>query len=131
MSDSQTSVDWRDLKEFAGVRLDKSYVLSWHVESEQLQIDVDLHLTKDHPQFEQPRPAEKVCIRPAIIEFPYCDEILIDGEDVGSVSTAAEQIRHGSIKGLRRVSGNAYEIEGDFGVVKILAERPIIRIKAP
>ena len=32
-------------------------------------VDVDLLLQPDHPFYERPRPAEKVCIRPALIEF--------------------------------------------------------------
>ena len=71
--------DWRDLREFAAVDLSRSFVLSWEVESGVLLIDVDLLLTPEHPFYETPRPREKVCIRPAVIEFPFCQRIASDG----------------------------------------------------
>ncbi len=117
------------MQEFTGVVLDKSFVLSWHTASEQFSIDVDLQLAETHPKYEKPRPAEKVCIRPAIIEFPYCDAVLIDGRPVSVIAEAAAELRHGSIRGLRRLPDNRYEISGDFGVVTIAAERPLVRIK--
>ena len=57
--DTSGPTDWRRLREFFAVDLDQSFILSWHVESEALLIDVDLHLTAKHPFYEEPRPAEK------------------------------------------------------------------------
>ena len=65
MTDHNANVSWRDLREFAGVDLAKSFILSWHVEAETLVIDIDLYLEPEHPFYETPRPAEKVCIRAA------------------------------------------------------------------
>ena len=58
MNDSLEATDWRMLREFAAVDLTQSYVLSWHMESETLFVDVDLFLTPEHPFFEEPRPAD-------------------------------------------------------------------------
>ena len=82
MSESGNIVDWRKLREFADVDLTRSFVLFWHVESDTLLVDIDLFLTPDHPFYEKPRPAEKVCIRPAVIEFPYCESLEADGQTV-------------------------------------------------
>ena len=131
MSDSGDIVDWRRLREFAGVDLGRSFVLSWHVESGTLMIDVDLFLTPEHPFYEKPRPAEKVCIRPAVIEFPYCDALSRDGQDSKEVIDIVKEIGHGSIKIMRRLANGHYEIGGEFGTVLIDAERPILRLKAP
>jgi hypothetical protein len=126
------STDWRVLREFAAVDLTRSFVLSWEVESGILQIDVDLLLTSEHPFYEKPRPAEKVCIRAAVIEFPLCDRIESDHVTANSGPAAvAGQLAHGAIKGLRRLADGRYEISGDFGVVLIDAERPIMRLKGP
>jgi len=67
VTDSSEATDWRMLREFAGVDLSRSFVLIWELASETLMIDVDLFLTPEHPFYEKPRPAEKVCIRPAVI----------------------------------------------------------------
>ena len=122
MSDAEGTVDWQHLREFAAVDLSKSFVLSWHMESDTLIVDVDLHLTQEHPFYEKPRPAEKVCIRPACIEFPYCDSVTHDGEK------GLASIGIGGIEDLV-VRNGIYEISGEFGTVIIDAERPLLRLK--
>lgn len=129
MSNAKQTLDWRELREFSGVDLSQSFVLSWHAESELFMVDLDLHLTETHPHYEKPRPAEKVCIRPAMMEFPYCDEVTVDGKTASSIAKAAEQLRHGAIKELRRLPDSRYEITGDFGTVLIVGERPLLRLK--
>lgn len=132
MSDSGEYIGWRKLREFADTDLTKSFILSWHVEVETLMIDVDLFLESGHPFFEKPRPAEKVCIRPAIIEFPFCVSIKSErGAAEGSLVEIAETLEIGAIEGLRRFSDGPFEIRGEFGVVRIDAERPILRLRGP
>ena len=121
--------DWRQLSVFAAVDLDQSYIISWQIESATLMIDVDLFLTADHPSYEVPRPAEKVCIRSAIIEFPYCEEVTAEGDTSSSVTELVEGLGHGAIEGLRRHQDGRYEINGRFGTVFIAGERPLLRLK--
>ena len=129
MNADSESVEWRQLREFAAVDLSQSYVLSWHLEGDSLVADIDIHLTPEHPFYEKPRPAEKHCIRPAYIEFPYCDKIARDGQqDVEQLSDTVESLKHGRIDELRARDGE-YEIRGEFGTVRIIAERPILRLK--
>lgn len=126
------STDWRKLREFAAVDLSRSFVLSWEVMSETLMIDIDLFLTPEHPFYEKPRPAQKVCIRPAVIEFPYCESVIADRVPATAEPTAAAQkLGLGAIQGFRRLADGRNEISGDFGVVVIDAERPIMRLKSP
>jgi hypothetical protein len=131
MTDDVT--DWTELREFNAVDLTKSFVLSWDTESESLLIDLDLYLCPDHAFYEAPRPAEKACFRPALLEFPYCSDIRSDGKATrnDSVGTVAASLSLGAIDGLRRVGEGRYEITGDFGQVEIGAERPLLRLKGP
>ncbi len=124
------TTDWRVLREFAAVDLEQSFVLSWEMESGALWIDVDLHLLPNHPFFEKPRPSEKVCIRPAVIEFPLCDKITSDtcADEIDPVSVVAG-LSLGAIQSLQRFESGHYKICGKFGTVKIEAERPILRLK--
>lgn len=129
---SDGSTDWRKLREFAAVDLTQSYVLSCDVQADTLLVDIDLFLTPDHPFYETPRPAQKVCIRPAVIEFPYCETITGDG--IGNdrpVAEAARSIGPGAITGLRRLADGRYALSGGFGSICIDAERPILRLKGP
>ena len=84
MSAANDAVDWRKLREFAGVDLASSFVLTWHFESDTLFVDCDVLLQPEHAFYEKPRPAEKVCIRPAIIEFPFCTALSLDGSSASS-----------------------------------------------
>ena len=130
--DTTSPVDWRRLREFADVDVTKSYILSWHVEGSTLMIDVDLFLEGNHPFYETPRPAEKVCIRPATIEFPHC--VSIDSNLPGTDGELAEivgMLGLGAIEGLRRFHDGPFEISGEFGKVQIDAERPILRLRGP
>ena len=129
--DKSGPTDWRQLREFSAVDLDKSFILSWHVDAEMLMIDIDLHLTPDHPFYEKPRPAEQVLFQPAIIEFPFCEQITVDSDTASSVSETAERLGHGAIEGLRRHEDGRYEISGVFGTVLIVAERLLLRLKGP
>ena len=129
MGAASGQVGWRQLREFADVDLTKSFVLSWRVESDVLVVDVDLFLEPAHPFFERPRPAEKACIRPAVIEFPWCTGLSCDRLPDGEVTEIAGKIGHGLILDLGVVRDGRYEIRGEFGTVSIDAERPILRLK--
>ncbi len=94
-------------------------------------VDVDLLLTDEHPFYEKPRPSEKICIRPAIIEFSFCENISVDGSTSGSIDEIAKGLGHGAIDGLRRLDDGRCEISGNFGTVTITAERPLLRLKGP
>ncbi len=124
-------VDWRRLREFSDVDLAQSFVLSWHVDSDTLLVDIDLFLTPDHPFYEAPRPAEKVCIRPAVIEFPHCESLRADKVQGKGLAEIAAGIPHGPITSFQRLENGNYEIGGEFGTVVVDAERPILRLKSP
>jgi hypothetical protein len=129
MSEERDSTDWRRLREFTDVDLTRSFILSWHIESGTLFIDIDLFLRPEHPFYEKPRPAEKICIRPACIEFPYCDGLILDGTEDAEPVDIADNLRIGAITGLRRLVDARYEISGDFGTVFVNAERPLLKLK--
>lgn len=132
MADADAATDWRKLREFAAVDLTRSFVLSWEVQSGILQVDIDLHLTPEHALYEEPRPAQKVCIRPAVIEFPYCESVVADTVPATTKPAAvAAELGLGAIDGFRRLADGRNELRGTFGIVVIDAERPLVRFKQP
>jgi hypothetical protein len=130
MASSTEAVDWRKLREFADVDLEQSFVLSWNYEAGALLVDIDLLLLPDHPFYEKPRPAEKVCIRPALIEFPLCEAVRA-GAGGADIEAIVAGLGVGAITGLRLLADGQYEIKGVFGDVEIEAERPLLRLKGP
>ena len=129
MNGSADKISWRQLREFADVDLTRSFVLSWHVEADTLVIDVDLCLEPQHPFYEKPPPAEKVCIRPAYIEFPYCEYLRHDGGERGETAEIVRNIGYGAITNLCLRDDGQYAISGEFGTVIINAEGPILKLK--
>ena len=130
---SEDTTDWTELREFNSVSLTESFVLSWAFEGDSLLVDLDLCLPPSHPLYEAPRPSEKICVRPATIEFPNCSGV--SGDDRQDDPTGGEsvirQVAVGKIIGFRRTGECVYEMTGTFGTVKIRAERPILRITSP
>jgi len=122
-------IAWQRLREFAGVDLTRSFVLSWKVQSGTLVVDIDLFLCPEHPFYERPRPAEKVCIRPACIEFPWCDGLAHGDDEDGELADVAGRIPLGAITEFVVVAEGHYELHGEFGNVSIRAERPVLRLK--
>ena len=129
MSDRPDAIDWRRLNEFRYVDLEASFVLGWVLEGDTLLIDLDLHLTPRHPFYEEPRPAERVCIRPAVLEFPHCDSIRRDdGDEEDDLRSVVSDLGLGAIEGLCVYDDGIYEITGRFGRVVIDSERPVLRM---
>ena len=131
MMSDDGKISWRQLREFADVDLTRSFVLSWHTEGETLVIDIDLYLEAGHAFYEKPRPAEKICIRPASIEFPYCEGLQADRVDGDEVIEITGKLGHGAIDDLNVLDDGRYAISGEFGTVSVIAERPILRLKGP
>lgn len=132
MNAESQDVDWRQLREFADVDLERSFVLSWAWEAGTMLIDVDVLLLPEHPFYEPPRPAEKLCIRPALIEFPFCVAVAPAGAvPSDDLAASVASLGGGAIAGFKLIADGNYEISGDFGMVCIEAERPLLRLKSP
>ena len=129
MTSAQDRTDWRELREFRHVDLDASFVLGWQLDGDTLNVDIDLHLEPGHSFYEAPRPAEKVCIRPAVLEFPHCESITRPddgaGADMGALVAA---LGIGGIHGFVVYDDGVYELSGKFGTVVIDAGRVVLRL---
>jgi hypothetical protein len=129
MTASDDITNWTDLREFAAVDLEQSFVVDWGTQGESLLIELDLFLLPEHAFYEEPRPAEGACFRQAVIEFAYCTQVAEPGkESSGKLADAIESLKAGRITGLRRAGDGNYEISGEFGTVGIQAERPLLRL---
>ncbi len=130
MSDAETN--WTEFREFATVDLEQSFVICWESEGPSLMIDLDVVLRPEHMFYEEPRPAEGACYRPAVIEFPTCTQITAPGKDGSDdVTEAIESLKVGRIAGFRRTGSGRYAISGEFGSVGINSGRPLLRLKVP
>ena len=127
---TEDTTDWTELREFAAVGLEQSFVLSWHLDSTSLTLDLDLFLCPDHPFYEKPRPSEKACYRAAFLEFPACTQVHVAGKiEQLALSETIQSLEAGLISGLMRTGDGRYEFHGKFGTAEIRADRPLLRIK--
>lgn len=81
-----TTTDWQALREFKGVDLTASFVLSWRIARKSLQLDVDLGLLSQHPFCEAPRRLERGCYHAAFLEFPAGTRLALRGDTEGGRS---------------------------------------------
>jgi hypothetical protein len=128
----EDTTDWRELREFRGVDLDESFVLSWRIEGGSLRLDVDLCLLPQHPFYETPRPSRRACYHAGIVEFPACSALDARNRDGAArpPSQVANELGLGRITGLKRTSDGVYEIHGAFGEVEVRSDRPLLRLKS-
>ncbi len=129
MSSQKEPTDWRELREFQHVDLESSFVLGWQLDGDTLCVDLDLHLEPGNTFYEPPRPAEKVCIRPAVLEFPHCASVSRPddgaGADMGALVAA---LGIGNIDSFVVYDDGVYELSGKFGTVVIEAGRVVLRL---
>ena len=124
------TTNWTELREFFGVDITRSFALSWTFENGSLLVDLDLFLKPEHPYYEEPRPSEKGCFRAAFLEFPNCRSARqADGEASDNRDEAISAIAPGAIRGFMRTGEGKYELRGDFGVVAVASDRPLLKIK--
>lgn len=124
-------ISWTSLHEFRGIDLISSYVLSWRYKGGALKLDSDVCLTPQHALYENPRPAEKGFILPAVIEFPVCESLIADARqaDEAAIGQLATTLAHGRIGNLQRIADGVYRLEGAFGNITIHSERPLLRLR--
>lgn len=124
------TVNWTDLREFRAVDLTQSFVLSWEFKADSLLIDLDLALCPEHAFYEEPRPSEAACFRPAMLEFPDCTEITnpLVRNATGNKEVAGI-LAHGKINNFKLVADGEYVLSGEFGDIGIISERPLLRLK--
>jgi len=128
---NDVSINWTELREFRAVGLTQSFILSWQMQDDALRIDLDLLLLPEHAFYEKPRPSEGACFRPAMLEFPHCALVSSDGNTGGASSEVVSGLSHGRISSMRLTADGQYEIQGNFGTIKVHAERPILRLQGP
>lgn len=127
---TEDTTDWTELREFAAVDLEQSFVLSWNLESTTLTLDLDLFLCPEHPFYEKPRPSEQACYRAALLEFPACMQVHVAGTMAHRpLSEAIQSLDSGPFSGMMRAGDGRYQLHGKFGAVEIRSGRPLLRIK--
>ena len=115
---------WRELRTFDGINLDRSFVVSWGKEGDTITLELDLVLDRTHPFYETPRPAERECFRQGKVLFPFCSRV--NGHDTKEFDPLSLTV--GRIVELRELTEGEYEINGEFGKVIVESEEPAVEL---
>ncbi len=127
MSDA---VSWTEFREFRGIDLEASFLLSATLLGDMLKLELDLVLTPEHALYEKPRPAQKACVRAGIVEFPYLDRLAVDDQAIltETAVSALASLEPGRISALSVAGEGSYLLSGEFGTVAFESGRPVLHI---
>jgi hypothetical protein len=118
-----------DLHGFENVYLEDSYVLSFEVGINFLEIALDLVLTESHLLFNIPEPGFQYCYKSAFIIFNRIELLKWSNKNLrGSIDTNGE-IDFGNIDSFFFENGHYY-LEGDWGDLDIVSEPPTLKIQS-
>jgi len=106
--------------------LEDSWVLAVEEAEHELRFVVEAVLTEQHPQWHPPKPDEQYCYRRVALVFarPRSVEWLgrMDGQPAVD---ASDEVDFGNID-VSRWEGSVFELEGDWGQVRVEGPRPVI-----
>jgi len=113
-------MNWKELKEFSGIDLNDSFVLSWNHDCNNLVFELVASIWPDSKHYEQPKNNEYTCYKPAKLSFNNFVVLsgLLEMSDVTPFTDADNEKDYGNIDSL--VSNDSgYTVEGEFGEVSI------------
>lgn len=108
---------------FPGVMLEDTFILGWSREDGRLVFWVEASLWPGHSEYEQPKPGEWTCYKPARLVFAGVEAVegLPDPMHAPRSRDADGAEDFGTIHELVAEPGG-YRLAGDFGLVRIKAK---------
>ncbi|MBX7276678.1 hypothetical protein K2E96_19265 [Pseudomonas sp. ERGC3:05] len=111
-------MNYYEILSLSNFYFEDSYVLSIDEVAGSLIFELDTVLTKNHPQYEEPKNGEQYCYRKVLLRFFNTDSIeWFDRRLIGFVDSAGD-LDYGNIDSFVRVDG-AYALSGGWGRVII------------
>jgi hypothetical protein len=119
-----------ELPGFSDVYLEDSYVLGIAKEPTKLTFLLDLVLRESHPLYTTPQNGQQYCYYPANLEFPNVERLRWVKQHLHSTTDAEGNLDYGNIDALDYINGY-YHVEGDWGIVEVQSDPPLIRLHSP
>ncbi|MCP1444011.1 hypothetical protein J3D54_003143 [Pseudomonas sp. GGS8] len=111
-------MDYYEILSLSNFYLEDSYVLSIDEIEGSLIFELEAVLTKNHPQYEEPKNGEQYCYRKVLLRFFSADSIeWLDRRLIGFVDRTGD-LDYGNIDSFVKDDG-AYILSGDWGRVII------------
>ena len=111
-------MNYSEILSLSNFYLEDSYVLSIDELARSLIFELEAVLTKNHPQYEEPKNGEQYCYRKVLLRFFSADSIeWLDSSFIGFIDSTGD-LDYGNIDSFVSDDG-AYILSGDWGRVII------------
>lgn len=111
-------MNYSEILSLSNFYLEDSYVLSIDEVARSLIFELEAVLTKNHPQYEEPKNGEQYCYRKVLLRFFSADSIeWLDRLFIGFIDSTGD-LDYGNIDSFVSDDG-AYILSGDWGRVII------------
>lgn len=111
-------MNYSEILSLSNFYLEDSYVLSIDEVARSLIFELEAVLTKNHPQYEEPKNGEQYCYRKVLLRFFSADSIeWLDRSFIGFIDSTGD-LDYGNIDSFVSDDG-AYILSGDWGRVII------------
>ncbi|CQQ28486.1 hypothetical protein [Yersinia enterocolitica] len=111
-------MNYSEILSLSNFYLEDSYVLSIDEVAISLIFELEAVLTKNHPQYEEPKNGEQYCYRKVLLRFFSADSIeWLDRRFIGFIDSTGD-LDYGNIDSFVSDDG-AYILSGDWGRVII------------
>jgi hypothetical protein len=108
---------------FKGYYLEDSYVLGIREAATQVILDLLVVLTPEHPDYKPPAKDQQHCYRRATLMFDEVSEQTWIERNERTFTDADRSTDLGNIDRLEIGPGNRYELEGDWGRLRLSASK--------
>lgn len=110
--------------------LEDSYVHRLQLDGDELVFDIDVVLTKSHPEYAAPKPGEQYCYRLGHLSFRRPRQVSFVGSGPFRPTQDPDgSTDFGNIDALD-LAGGRYRITGDWGVIEVEAEAPTLTLRS-
>lgn len=109
---------YEELPTIGAFLLEESYVLDIDARPGAMSMEVDLVLTPEHPDYEEPRADEQFCYRRGRISFSDVKALSWGGQGMPPAVDATGERDYGNIDRFEWARGR-YLLEGSFGLLEV------------
>ncbi len=124
---SRGRVHYGRLAGLKDVYLEDSFVLSVIDEPRSLRFTVLMVLREQHASYVKPTSQERYCYRLGVLEFRDVTAIDWKQRSKKRYRDADGRVDYGNIDVFFREEDGSYHLEGDWGIVDVEAQAPIVR----
>ncbi len=120
---------YSEIDEFSSYFLEDSYVLAIMAKSGSMILNLEVVLTPEHPDYSADHPGEQHCYRRGRLVFSGVTDLNWKGQGVQPARDASGELDYGGIDSWLVESGGRHRLEGDFGVIEVIASRAEILLE--